>query len=449
MNRRLYLTSLAAALLLTAVPAFAFEADVHYGLTQWLAMQAGFATEAAQIIATGDERVDSGDMQFIDLVLIYACIGEDDVGQRLVHDQHYPSAGPVSGPPAQRTVEAGNAVATKPAFDLLNTPLDKSPYMLLLLGGAMHTLQDSWSHQGVPDVPRPGDPINCDPNRAWAHPAARGGWNSHKADLTRDWLADTVAMAKATYDILVRYPMPAGTKQPAKAWDTIAPEIDAFARASTKTDKKAWFVAHGVSDVSFLEGVSLPDGKAAFTEVWQGRRLPPLPSSESRQHGVDAALLGFFDRFFAQWVSSDDFDALAAAFGPPPRTHAKKPVGDPELIARLTVWRLRDHGRVADLAHSLKPLSPKQRKEIAALAKTRDALAHYASPGDAFFPLLPRGKDVSPLLPFYVVVDNAGGKPHAVAVTKLRHVPYDSIAVVAEPFHGEWRIVSITSVVDH
>ena len=449
MDLKPFMRLLSATLLFVAVHASAFESDVHYGLTQWLAMQAGFSTEAAQIIATGDQRVDSGDMQFIDLVMIYACIGHDDLGQRLAHDQHYPSAGALTGPPEQRSVAPGNPVAMKAAEDLVNTPLDKSPYMLLLLGGALHTVQDSWSHQGVPDVPRPGDAIVCDPNRAWAHPAARGGWNSHKADLTMNWPDDTVAMAKATYDIFARYPMPPGKKQKPKAWDAIAPELGSFIRAATKTDKKNWFAAHGITDVSFLEGISLPDGKEPFTLTWPGRKLPPLPSAESRQHGVDDSILAFFNRFFAQWMSSDDFAALATTFGPPPAKRLKKPVADPELVARLTVWRLRDHGRVADIAHSLKPLSAKQRKEIAGLAKAGNALAHYGSAADAFFPLLPRGKDISPLLPFYVAVSNAGGNARAVAVTKLRHVPYDSIAVVAEQIDGQWRIVSVTSVVDH
>jgi len=442
--------SLAVVLLFVAAHAHAFESDVHYGLTQWLAMQAGFAPEAAQIIATGDQRVDSGDMQFIELVLIYGCVGKDELGQRLAHDQHYPSTGAVTGPPEQRVIQPGSATATKAAADLLKTPLDKSPYMLLLLGGAVHTLQDSWSHQGTPDVPHPGAAITCDPNRAWAHPAARGGWNSHKADLTFNWAADTVAMAKATYDIFVRYPMPQGAKQKPKAWDAITPELDKFIRAATKTDKKDWFIAHGITDVSFLEGISLPDGKEPFTGKWPGRKLPPLPSPESRQHDVDAGLLAFFNRFFEQWMSSDDFNAIATTFGPTPTTRSRKPVADPEFVARLEVWRLRDHGRVADIAHSQKPLTAKQRKAIAAAAKPADALAHYAAAGDAFFPLLPRSKDVSPLLPFYVAVDNTNaGKPRAVAVTKLRHVPYDSIAAVAEQVDGQWRIVSITSVVDH
>jgi hypothetical protein len=442
--------AVAVLTLLVAMNANAFESDVHFGLTQWLAMQAGFGTEAAQIIATGDQRVESGDMQFIELVLIYACVGKDDLAQRLARDQDYPSAGPVTGPPEQRMVQAGSAAAAQAATELLKTPLDKSPYMLLLLGGAIHTLQDSWSHQGTPDVPKPGAAITCDPNRAWAHPAARGGWNSHKADLTKDWPADTLAMAKATYDILVKYPMPAGAKQTPKTWDAIAPELDSFVHAATKTDKKNWFLAHGIADVSFLEGISLPDGKEPFTQKWQGRKLPPLSSAESRQHAVDPDVLAFFNRFFAQWMSSDDFNALATTFGRTAAKPGRKPIPDAELVARLKAWRLRDHGRVADIAHSLKPLTAKQRREIDAAAKAADALAHYASAADAFFPLLPRGKDVSPLLPFYVAVDDAvPAKGRAIAVTKLRHVPYDSIAVVAEQIDGQWRIVSITSVVDH
>ena len=152
-------TGIAGALLAISMHASAFESDVHFGLTQWLAMQAGFSGEAAQIIATGDQRVDSGDMQFIELVLIYACVGKDELGQRLARDHHYPSAGGPTGPPDQRAVQPGSAVAAKAATELLKAPLDKSPYMLLLLGGAVHTLQDSWSHQGVPDVPKPGEPI--------------------------------------------------------------------------------------------------------------------------------------------------------------------------------------------------------------------------------------------------------------------------------------------------
>ena len=67
-------------LLVVAARSTAFEADVHYGLTDWLALQAGFDPLEAQTIATGDQRVDSGDMQFIDLVAMYSCLGQNKVG---------------------------------------------------------------------------------------------------------------------------------------------------------------------------------------------------------------------------------------------------------------------------------------------------------------------------------------------------------------------------------
>ena len=40
--------------------AVAWEADVHYGLTYWLARKAGFSPEEAQFIAAGDLSSDQG-----------------------------------------------------------------------------------------------------------------------------------------------------------------------------------------------------------------------------------------------------------------------------------------------------------------------------------------------------------------------------------------------------
>ena len=161
------------AIALLAVPggASAYESDVHFGLTKWLAIQAGFAPAAADIIGTGNQRVDSGDMQFMELVLVYACAANDPLGERLAGEHHFPSAGPAAGPPEQRTVQPGSAAASKDATRLLGTPLDKSPSSLLLLGGALHTLQDSWAHQGIPSVPEPGDGLSCDPTACVGQPA--------------------------------------------------------------------------------------------------------------------------------------------------------------------------------------------------------------------------------------------------------------------------------------
>src|SRR5436189_3444899 len=92
------------AFLVTSSHSAGFESDVHFGLTQWLALQAGFDAQAATIIATGDQRVDSGDVQYVDLGLMYACLGKDDVGARRAGAFHYPSFGHVPGAPELRVV---------------------------------------------------------------------------------------------------------------------------------------------------------------------------------------------------------------------------------------------------------------------------------------------------------------------------------------------------------
>jgi hypothetical protein len=436
---------LLAALLAGTTAASAFEADVHFGLTRWLALQAGFDDQSAETIAIGNQRVDSGDMQFLDLVLLYGCLNPEDLGSSRTSIHHYATSGAVPGPVQGRAVIVGGDSAQKAAGDVVKIPADQAHYRLFKLGEALHLLQDSWSHQGVPDVPQPATGVfSCDATRAWGHPAARGGWNSHKADLTMAWPADTRAMARASYDVLKQYPELTAAKRTPRTWDEVAAQLDGFIRASTKTEKKRWFAAHGIGDVSFLEGISLADGAQPFDLKWKGRKLPPLTDAVSRQHAVDPDLLAFFNRFFAKWVMTADFKALAAEFGP-----QGQPGGAAELEARLKLWRLRDHGRVASLAHA-RSLSDEQRTAIDTIGSQRSAYARYDDAAAAFYPLLPRGKDVSPLLPFYINAVAPDGKPaRAVAILRFRHTPYDSLAVVAENSGGHWRVTAITATVDH
>lgn len=411
---------------LVAGSAAAFEGDTHYGMTLWLALQAGFNEREAATIATGNQRVDSGDMQYVDLGLMYACLGKDDVGVQRARGHHYPAGGP------------GSEAALKAARSMTRTPADKTGFLLLKLGEALHILQDSWAHQGEPEVPLGGKSgVACDPSRAWGHAKARGGAHSHRADLTRHWPADTVTAAKATYDVLVQYPPIAGVKRTPRAWDEIRPLLDGFVKASTKTQKRAWFAKQGIADASFLEGISLPDGAQPFELKWGGRRVPPVPTHQSRQHHVDAQLLDFFHRFFDRWLASQDFAALAKEFGP------ASPARRADLAARLKLWRVRDHGRVADLAHKAGMLTEKELARVAAIK----ALAKYAQPLDAYFPLLPRIEGVSPLLPFFVAETAKDGT--AAAAVKFRHAPYDALAVVAAKSGGRWRIESILATVDH
>ena len=449
-------SSLFAALLLISPLSAGFESDVHFGLTQWLALRAGFDPQEAFAIATGDQRVDSGDMQYVDLAYMYACFGKDDIGARRAGALHFPSSGKLPGAPELRIVTPGGDAARTLALAATRIPPEQERYRLYQLGEALHALQDSWAHQGIPEVPQMGDPaFECDRTRAWGHPKARGGWNSHRADLTMYWPTDTVAMAKATYDVLMQYPAPPGSERSPLAWNVIRPMLTRFIMASSKAEKRDWFMAQGVPDVSFLEGISLPDGPRPLDLNWPGRKLPPLKTMQSNQHDVPSELLNFYARFFARWLTGSDFEGLASEYGAPPakggkRSAAPAAMSAMELAGRLRAWRLRDHGRVAEIAHALQPLSAKQRVTLIELGRKANAFAQYVSPVDGVFPLVPREPKATPL-PFFVKTAPAakGKGAKAIAVAKFRHAPYDALAVIAERIENRWRVVSIVSVVDH
>jgi hypothetical protein len=442
---------------LAASPAIAFEADVHYGLTNWLALQAGFEPEQAQIIATFDQRTDSGDMPFIDVVGLYACLAKDEVSARRAGEHHYPSEGSIPGPPETRAVVPNSRAARKAALEAIAISPNQAQYRFSKLGEALHILQDSWANQGIPTLPQLGEAAStCDSGFAWGHSEVRGGPASHRADLTVYWPMDTVAMAEATYEILQQYPPVSDTRRTARSWQEIRQELDDFISASTKTEKARWFVAHGINDVSFLEGISLPDGAEAFLKHWPNRKLPSLRSEKSSQHAVEPTLLDFYNSFFESWLATKDFTALVTEFSGAAETNegtaaTVMSMTNLELESRLKLWRLIDHGRVAELGLRREPLTREERANIDEIANRPGAYVSYAPLSSAYFPLLPGGgHDISPLLPFFIAeITSTAGHPRAMAVTKFRHAPYDIVGVVAESINGRWRVTSVVSTVDH
>src|SRR6185503_15640586 len=108
--RRISFLSLPAALL-AAISCWAFESDVHFGMTQWLALKAGFNEREAATIATGSQR--------------------DDTGVKRAGGHHYPTSGAVPGDPEVRAVVAGSEVAMKAAAAMTKVPPEKTGFMLL------------------------------------------------------------------------------------------------------------------------------------------------------------------------------------------------------------------------------------------------------------------------------------------------------------------------------
>lgn len=438
---------------LVTFPAAAFESDVHFGLTQWLALQAGYDAQQALAIASGDQRVDSGDIQFEQTIYSYACPGLDLDQSQLAGRLHFPTDVRPPAPPGQREVLAGGAAATKQSNEILKTPQVKAPFMLLKLGEALHPLQDSWSNQGVPGAPQlPAELPGCHADAVWGVPQSRGGWNSHRADATSLWPADVLAMAQATYEILQRFPQLSPGVRAARDWTGLAPQLADFIKASTKSAKADWFRAHGIQDVAFLQGMSLPDGARSFEPKWPGRKLPPLSSMHSGQHGVGQDALDFFSTFFADWASASKFEGIATKYGAA-EGDASTAIAKRELSARLGLWRIADHGKVAQLAHAQAPLTQRQLADAEALIRKPGALAQYAAPAEAYFPLLPRTghMGVSPLAAFIVVplADSSPGNPRALATAKFFHTPYDALAVVAEYRASRWCITGLTAIVEH
>ncbi|SEO24975.1 hypothetical protein SAMN02990966_01364 [Rhodospirillales bacterium URHD0017] len=236
-----------------ASPAAAWEGDVHYGLTKWLATKAGFKPEQAEQIALGNVGFDRSRITDAVLTTIQAaCIGVDETAAGQVHDHHFASEITVRNAPTSREVKRGQVYKSKLLQTAPRIKDYQDPGDLRELGEYLHVFQDTWSHEGVPDVP-----YLCEPDLAWGHPIKRGGWSCHLADQTFYWHVqggDVLQMAEETYKILV-------DRKPGSAeyWSNLKAEIDAFAKARSKWEKDAWFDRQGFADRSFLQETSLPD----------------------------------------------------------------------------------------------------------------------------------------------------------------------------------------------
>lgn len=421
-----------------AAPAMAYESDVHYGLTRWLALRAGFDDSQSTAIALGDQRVDGGMMETLALVLEFACTSPDPEVAREVQARHFPTATPVPAPASDRRVEPGSAAARQLLVALGPRLPGKEGLMLGKLGEALHPLQDSWAHQGLPSTTAvPGVP--CDPA------LVSGMASSHEGELTRSAPAQVLAMARATYEALVAYPKIQNHARAAARWEALVPDVTAFAALRTKAAKADWFRRNGVEDVSFLEGTSLPDGALARMPAWDGRKLPELPRNNSIQHDVPTDARDYVDQLLAGWLGDDP-----AHDAPPQGSGRARPARmSRDLATRLRLWRWRDHGAVAALAHAARALTAGQVASADRLTRDPAGFAR-GSVADSVFPLQPLQPPGAPLVPYVLrPLPVAQGQPaRMLAMLRLRHAPYDTLGLVIEQVDGRWALADIQAVVD-
>src|SRR2546422_5856653 len=136
-------------LALAHVAAFAWEIDVHYVLTWWLATQAGFSRGDAEAIARADQSYDASEHNAAIPTVLWIIFRQDIGAARDLQRKHFPSDGQLPSP-ALRRVVVPNSGPARAAVEAAIRP-NTAATALEDLGEGLHPFQDSWSHQGVPD----------------------------------------------------------------------------------------------------------------------------------------------------------------------------------------------------------------------------------------------------------------------------------------------------------
>jgi hypothetical protein len=221
----------------TSLPLAAWEIDVHYVLTCWLAERAGFSRNDAHEIAQADQSIDDSEHHAAIPTMAWIILSGDLGAAQDLQDHHFPSGARLPSPPESRVVRPGDVWAREAVDSALRS--GQTEPSLRKLGEALHPFQDSWSHQGVPDIP-----LGLRPRLSCAHPVVRGGWRSHDADLTYLHEEEVVEQARQTYDIFQRFlsVYPRFRSHGPQSWADLEPLVHEFARAKTKKDKDAWAV---------------------------------------------------------------------------------------------------------------------------------------------------------------------------------------------------------------
>lgn len=438
---------------LAGQPVLAYEEDVHYGLTRWLAIHAGFSLAEADTIATENVSYDHSMLSATRLVFHYACLDRDSKASELVKDYHFPSDGAIPSEPSTRKVMPGSLAALRKTEERIVLPSQSMSDNIKRLGQGLHPLQDSWSHQGIP-----GSPVEslCERTLSWGHPADRGGWRTHDADLTfLHPLAETTEMARSTYGQLCKFRDKVLRKACKNgAFEGLKKDVEDFASAPTKKVKVQWFKSHGFAETDFLDATSLPEGadyaRATSDSTRKiGSKIVPL-SKAGTVAKTDAGrfMLGFFTAWMTQpntaavvseWMAPIGFRRNFAGVAGNARVNPKT------LEMQLQLWRVRDHGSVAVDPKRGHDLMQASGGELADLAPrlARESVP-YESVEQALLPL-----DVQGLPVFAGEWKSPDGRVLFLGTARLRHAPNDALLVVADRVAGKYKVISLGSVVEH
>lgn len=422
----------------------AWEENVHRQLTFWLAAQAGFSEADAATIAAGTQSLDDSSYDSAIPTVVWLVLSGDVGAARGVRDKHFPSDGPVPGEPLVRRVQPGSQAARREVEAILSgSTLEPD---LFRFGQALHPLQDSWSHQGIPDPP-----FDLRPQLAVGHPEDRGGWWRHHADHSYRHQAEVVEVARATYSALDRlldkYPSRRAT--PGVAFDLLEPSVRVFARARTATEERAWmessfgFVPLGFRNDFRGDPQAFPS--PTIVRIFgppsgAGRELVQPFGLADTQRDVPGELVNAASRFLNLWYGEHaiqqaaqefvDWSALAEQFGPTGLLQeAEDVVAWCERFMTLLV--ALDHSAANELGHG-DPADP------------RYGELPRVPPSDGPFQAGP--STAVNIRPTQFIPLEAGGTGEFALVLSSSLSPHDAICVVWRNL-GTWRVVRMFAAV--
>ncbi len=220
----------------TSPLAVAYEADVHFAETYYLARSAGFRDPIARAIAEGTQKPDRDYRSPVPLGKEYLkngallaalpptaagprarLLARQEVIRTLMREWHF------LDDPNSKVIRPGNATA----LAKVQRAMSEDPRTF---GESLHPYQDTWSHQGEPSLLSIGLP--------GGHP---GNPFSHDCDQTHNHPEIALEAAEATYERLQEYAAlhPAYVTEEPASFEDIRPTLEKFIAAETETEKLA------------------------------------------------------------------------------------------------------------------------------------------------------------------------------------------------------------------
>lgn len=423
MHRWSAIIALVTALASPAPVALAWEQDVHYVLTFWLATHAGFSRNNADVVATGNQSYDDSHHSGAIPTVILIGLTSDTGAAESVRDKHFPSDAPLPSPPARRVVSPNSPSARRAVLAEINEKETEPD--LTRLGQALHPFQDSWSHQGVPSIP-----LGINPNLSFGHPDARGGWWRHDADYTHLHVADTIETAKETYALLVSFLQQHrsfATHDPTP-WQALVDRVKAFAVAGSPAAKNSWAVSN------LPVPLPSPPGDSQLAAIVPPPMLGWAPGPNGEPVAPPQELINTANQFLAIWFEAQDIGKAVSFFDMEELTKQFNhgPLRTPEAVAEwvqkvLTMELVADHSAVNAAGHG-NPEDPRY----------RDLPLHPVSEGQ--FRTAPL---VAPRLTpqnFLSLTPSHGLSPDFACLLTTEHSLSDEIALVWRQSNSRWKL---------